>query len=152
MLAELRKDSTDDESCGGSAGDDAQNIVRRNNRKFSQSIRTRDLVEIEKLYTEDTILMPPNDDMVRGRRGTVEFWSASLKMGLRNATLFTMEAQRSGDEIREIGSYKLRVVPEHRKAYEDIGKYLMVWKQQPDGSWKLQKGIWNSDLPRKNIK
>lgn len=132
--------------------EDPESIVKRNNRRFSQSIRTRDLAALEQLYAEDTILMPPNADMVRGSRGTREYWSAAIKMGLRNATLSTIEAQRCGDEIREIGSYRLSIIPDHRKAYEDIGKYLTVWKEQPDGTWKLQKDIWNSDLPKKEKK
>lgn len=135
---------------GESLIEDAESIVKRNNRRFSQSIRARNLAAVEDLYTEDTVLMPPNADMVRGRSGTREYWSAAIKMGLRNATLTTIEVQKTGDEIREIGSYRLRIVPEHRRAYEDVGKYLTVWKEQQDGTWKLQKDIWNSDLPKKD--
>ena len=132
--------------------EDAELIVERNNRRFSLGIRTRDLATIEQLYAEDTVLMPPSNEMVRGRRGTREFWSAAIRMGLKNATLCTIEAERTGGEIREIGTYRLKIIPEHRKAYDDIGKYLTVWKAQPDGSWRLRKDIWNSDLPKKNRK
>lgn len=152
LFAELRREPVIADGGGGGSSVEAERIVRRKNRKFSQIIQTHDLKGIEDIYTEDTVLMPPNDDMVRGRRGTIEFWSASLKMGLRTASLSTLEALRSGDEIRETGTYKLRVVPEHKKGYDEVGKYLMLWKQQSDGTWKLQKGIWNSDLPRKNKK
>ncbi|OGS55270.1 MAG: hypothetical protein A3K60_05045 [Euryarchaeota archaeon RBG_19FT_COMBO_56_21] len=148
---EVRKESVANAD-GGNFSEDAERIVKRNNRKFSLGIRTRNLTTIEQLYTEDTVLMPPNNDMVKGRRGTREFWSAAIKMGLKSATLSTIEAQRCGDEIREIGIYRLRIVPEHKKAYEDVGKYLTVWKVQSDGSWRLQKDIWNSDLPKKDTK
>ena len=30
-----------------------------------------------------------------------------------------------------------------------IGKYLTVWKHQPDGSWKIIRDINNSDQPSK---
>ena len=29
----------------------------------------------------------------------------------------------------------------------DRGKYVVVWKKQPDGSWKAISDIFNSDLP-----
>jgi ketosteroid isomerase-like protein len=30
---------------------------------------------------------------------------------------------------------------------EDRGKTLNVWKRQADGSWKLHRDIWNSNMP-----
>ena len=33
------------------------------------------------------------------------------------------------------------------KTVSDKGKYLTVWKKQPDGSWKVLLDIYNSDLP-----
>ena len=30
---------------------------------------------------------------------------------------------------------------------EDRGKYLTIWRKQADGSWKVQRGTFNSDLP-----
>ena len=29
----------------------------------------------------------------------------------------------------------------------DVGKYLLVWKKQPDGGWKVLREIYNTDLP-----
>jgi ketosteroid isomerase-like protein len=132
--------------------DEAEQIVRKNNRRFSQCIRERDLKAIEQLYAEDAVLMPPDNDMVKGRRGTREFWSAAIKMGLKDADLRTLETKRVGDEIHEIGTYKLSIAPEGKEAFIDVGKYMVVWRADPDGTWKLHKDIWNSDLPRSNRK
>lgn len=30
---------------------------------------------------------------------------------------------------------------------DDTGKYLTVWKKQPDGNWKIVRDIFNSDKP-----
>lgn len=129
---------------------DPRDIVRRNNRRFSEGIRNRDLETIEGLYAEDAVLMPPNNEMITGKKGSRDFWSAAIKMGLREATLKTAEARLCGNEIHEVGSYKLKVEPEKQAAYEDIGKYMIIWRAEPDGTWKLGRDIWNSDLPRKN--
>jgi ketosteroid isomerase-like protein len=29
----------------------------------------------------------------------------------------------------------------------DKGKYVEIWKKQPDGSWKCAVDMFNSDLP-----
>ena len=34
------------------------------------------------------------------------------------------------------------------KAISDKGKYLMVWKKQADGAWKVLFDMSNSDLPK----
>jgi len=31
---------------------------------------------------------------------------------------------------------------------EDRGKAVLVWKKQPDGSWKAVADIFNFDLPK----
>jgi len=40
--------------------------------------------------------MPPNSDMMRGRRDVEGFWSAAIKMGVRDARLKTVELTESG--------------------------------------------------------
>ena len=29
----------------------------------------------------------------------------------------------------------------------EIGKYVEIWRKQPDGQWLIAVNIWNSDLP-----
>lgn len=101
------------------------------------------------MYTEDAILMPPNNEMIRGRRGTEGFWGAAIKMGVRDAILTTIELTEFGNEVREVGNYALKIQPEGRKPFEDKGKYIVIWKQERDGAWKLHRDIWNSNLPSK---
>ncbi len=33
------------------------------------------------------------------------------------------------------------------ESIRDNGKSITIWQRQPDGSWKLYRGIYNSDLP-----
>jgi ketosteroid isomerase-like protein len=41
----------------------------------------------------------------------------------------------------------MTMLPKGGKAMNDVGKYVAVWKKQPDGSWKMIRDIYNSDLP-----
>jgi len=91
--------------------------------------------------------MPPNSDMMRGRRDVEGFWSAAIKMGVRDARLKTVELTESGEELHEVGNYALRIEPTGAKPFEDKGKYLVIWKRDKDGSWRLHRDIWNSSLP-----
>jgi ketosteroid isomerase-like protein len=46
-----------------------------------------------------------------------------------------------GDVGIEVGQYELRV----NANVVDVGKYVVVHRRQPDGSWKWDIDIWNSD-------
>jgi len=45
------------------------------------------------------------------------------------------------------GTVSLKTTARDGKPFTDTGKYLTVWKKQPDGSWKVIEDIFNSDLP-----
>ena len=78
--------------------------IKAANRKFGEGIRKGDPTAVGALYTEDAILMPPNNEMIRGRPGTEGFWGAAIKMGVRDAILTTVELRQFGNEIHEIGN------------------------------------------------
>ena len=43
----------------------------------------------------------------------------------------------------------MTIQPKSGKPVQDRGKFLTVWKKQPDGSYKAIRDIFNSDLPAK---
>ena len=68
-------------------------------------------------------------------------------MGFKRATLHTADLEEHGDTAIEVGSYTLDIQPEGGNLITDIGKYVVVFKRQADGSWKLATDIFNSDMP-----
>jgi len=55
------------------------------------------------------------------------------------------EAASSGDMGYSTGVYDLSYTDASGKQVSDHGKYVTVWKKQPDGSWKVVRDIFNSD-------
>ena len=58
-----------------------------------------------------------------------------------------MEIQGQGDMAYDRGTYSMAVTPAGAAPIEDHGKYLTIWRKQADGSWKVARAIFNSDLP-----
>ncbi len=56
-----------------------------------------------------------------------------------------VEVARSGDIAYETGTYALTSTDKKGKATTSKGKYVVVWKKQPDGKWKAAADIWNPD-------
>ena len=58
-----------------------------------------------------------------------------------------VEVARSGELAYVTGTYELSETDAGGKPSTDKGKYLEVWKKQPDGNWKCAIDMFNSDLP-----
>jgi ketosteroid isomerase-like protein len=123
--------------------------IENGNRTFGEGIRKGDAASVGALYTEDAMLMPPNFEMIIGRSNTQDFWGGAIKMGVKDAVLTTVELTELGNLVHEVGNYALKIQPEGQAAFEDKGKYVVLWKKMPDGTLKLHRDIWNSSLPAK---
>ena len=90
--------------------------------------------------------MPPNHGAVEGRAAIAAFFAGfppmeSLRFG-------PVEAHGAGDVAYVYGNYSLAMLPPGAEsAVTDHGKYIEVWRRQEDGSWKLSRDIFNSDVP-----
>ena len=116
------------------------------NLQFSEGLRRGDSAAMIEVYTEDAVILPPNSDLIRGRKGIQEFWEASMKAGVKDAVLTTVELSVSDDTAQEIGRAVLTVQPEGQEPIENEVKYVVVWKLTADG-WKWHWDIWNSTVP-----
>jgi ketosteroid isomerase-like protein len=75
-------------------------------------------------------------DAIRG------FWEGALNSGLSGGTLETVAFEEHGDVAIEWGVYTMEM-----GGQSDAGKYVVVHRRQPDGSWKMGIDIWNSSRP-----
>ena len=117
------------------------------NRKFGDAVRQGDGAAIGALYTEEATILPPNGEMIKGKPAITAFWTGGLQAGIKEAVLTTAEVLVLGDFALEIGKYALKIQPAGQAVVADTGKYVVLWKKQPDGVWKLHVDIWNTSLP-----
>jgi ketosteroid isomerase-like protein len=52
-----------------------------------------------------------------------------------------------GDHAIELGSYTMVVQPPGQAETTDRGKYMVLWRRQPDGTWKLYRDAFNTSMP-----
>src|SRR5262249_51697460 len=113
------------------------------NRRFCQAFLKKDAATVAGMYTSDAILFPPDADMIRGRKAIGEFWKGMMG-GVKNVTLTTVDLGASGDVAYESGKASITVQPAGGQSTPMEVKYVVVWKRQKDGSWKLHRDIWNN--------
>jgi len=128
----------------GVEADEVRKAVEAANAEWVAAFNRGDAVAVAALYTEGATLMPPDREMVRGRKGIQEFWQGAIQRGVKDAALTTVEVQADGNTAYEIGRASFTVHAKDQAPKPISSKYVVVWKRQADGSWKLQVDIWNS--------
>ncbi len=100
-------------------------------------------------YTDDAIVMPPNTTRLEGkdalRAWQNEWKAAGVTITAMKST--TDEVEVFGKLAYETGRYDMTINVGGMGEMKDNGKYISVWKQQADGSWKLYRDIWNTSIP-----
>ena len=134
-------------SAGSNEHDGSVQAVRKAieaaNAKFSKAFARGDAKALAAMYTSDAIVFPPGSDMIRGNEAIGKFWKATRDGGVQGAALTTIDVGRSGDVAYEVGKVTLTIQPTGKKPTTEAAKYVVVWKQQADGTWKLHRDIWN---------
>jgi len=101
-------------------------------------------------YTDDAIVMPPNDKLAKGHAAIMKAIGNIFAAG--RITRFATHREDlllTGDYAIETLTYEMTLQPKAGKPVTDKGKGLTVFKKQTDGSYKAIRDIFNSDPPAK---
>jgi len=122
-----------------------RSAIEEANSRFSQAYNQGDTSTLASLYDADAVILPPNAPESRGNEQIAGSFAQEIEqMQPSELRLNTQEVEVAGDFAFEMGAYTARIGALNTV---DEGKYLVVWKKQADGSWKLYRDIWNSNLP-----
>ena len=116
--------------------------IRAANRNFMDRFKRGDAAGVAALYTGDAKLLPPDSQMMDGTDAIRSFWQGAMDMGVKEATLETVEVESRDDLAYEIGRYTLVIQSKVGESTTAKGKYVVVWKNR-DGGWRLHVDIWN---------
>jgi hypothetical protein len=58
----------------------------------------------------------------------------------------SLEIEGQGNLAYDRGTYSMTVSHVGAASTDDHGKYLTIWRKQADGSWKISRAMFNSDL------
>ena len=125
----------------------ARQAIETANQQFLDALGRGNAAGCAAVYAENAKIFPSNSPMLSGRKAIQEFWQGAIDSGLKGATLTIVELEEHGDMAIEVGAYTLDLRPKGGPPAKDEGKYVVVWKRQGDGSWKLAIDIFNTNLP-----
>lgn len=119
------------------------------NARFDSAAVKGDSATLVGLYADDAVLMLSNVPAARGHDAIAKaFGGMVAAMKVSAFKLTTQDVIAAGDYAIETGAFDMSSqAAKGGKPVHDVGKYLVVWKKQADGSYKILRDIANSDQP-----
>jgi uncharacterized protein (TIGR02246 family) len=116
------------------------------NAAFVQGLEQGDAAAMAAVYEPDGRLLAPNTEPQQGSAAIEAFWKTIIDAGVRGALLETQTVDERDDLAVEVGRYTLRTAADGGEIV-DVGKYVVMHRRQPDGSWRYAVDIFNSNRP-----
>lgn len=92
---------------------------------------------------EDAVILPPNVERIETHPKIRAFVEGFPRITVNRIDLIDVDG--CGDFAYAQGRYEVTAA-----GFSDRGKVIKLWRKRVDGSWRLFRDIWNSDLPAKS--
>lgn len=119
--------------------------IKKVYEKYTELANSGNATGLVEFYTEDAALMAPGSPRLVGRDAIRENWQNSLDGGVGDISLNTTEVLDGGDIAVETGTLSSTGPGEDGSRVSKTGKFIVVWKRDESGSWRIHRDIWNFD-------
>jgi ketosteroid isomerase-like protein len=130
------------------AADEA--TIRALDAQWSKSASAKDVAATVGYYAPGASVLAPNAPIASDSADIRAGWTAMLSPDSSLSwQANTVDVARSSDLAYVQGIYQMTTQDATGNPSIDRGKFVEVWKKQPDNSWKVVSDIFNSDMPVK---
>lgn len=116
--------------------------IRKTAADLSAAFNAKEVDKIVTFYADNSVFMPPNAPLMRGRELLQGFYTGIIERGATKLELNPEEVNGHGPIAFESGTYSMT----YEKGDRDRGKYVRILRNTV-GYWRTEKMIWSSDFP-----
>jgi ketosteroid isomerase-like protein len=109
----------------------------------AERFAAHDAAGVASFYTEDAVLLPPDQEAIAGRAAVQEFFARTNPEDAPAVELATVETFMFGDHAWRQGSFRIEGPGE---GVPVSGKFVELWKKV-DGAWLIHRDMWNANAP-----
>ena len=116
--------------------------------RYASSLNAGDISRWIQLWTEDGVQMPPDEPAVVSKEQIRIRNKAMLdQFAFKMKNITNLEVEASGDLAFARGTFNATLTPKGKGEPVAVdGKYLTILKRQPDGSWRIHRDAFNSNV------
>jgi uncharacterized protein (TIGR02246 family) len=129
------------------AGPSEEQRIRDLDKNWSAAAASKDAAKTASFYADDGSLLPFNGPIVNGKAKIQEAWAGLIaKPGFAiHFEPTRIVVAKSHDMAYDIGTFEATMNDDKGNPDTVIGKYLVAWKKQKDGEWKVEADCFNTD-------
>lgn len=129
------------------AAETAREAIEKGAEAWPAAFNAGDAAAVAALYSENAMLLPPDATQVQGRQAIQDMFQSWIDDGYKNIKFDLVEIEDSGDLAYEVGLFSVDYPVEGDQMATATGNYLVVWKREADGVWRLYRDTWNDTPP-----
>jgi uncharacterized protein (TIGR02246 family) len=115
---------------------------------FSRALERGDAEGMATQYVDDAVVVPPGGRMIAGRDSIRAFWTPrNPDFRTLAHSLTTDRLEVTGDVAVEVGTWRQEGQMRNEAPRESAGRYVVVWRRQADGAWRMQFDTWTAPFP-----
>jgi len=122
----------------------ARETVERSYGAVDDAFHKGDAASISLMYTDDAELFIPGAPVLQGRHAIHDTWKTIVGSGGNTLHSVVREVQESGDLAYDTGNFTASA-PNGKVL--NAGKWIVVWKRQSTGEWKIHRDFMHWDIP-----
>ena len=126
-----------------------ERAVRESEIEMSKALTVKDLEHFVSFFADDASGFYPNTPIITGKDALRQSWKTTFAIPGFSMSFqpVKVEVARSGDLAYVHGTWTRTMNDATGKPAADKGNYVVVYKKQLDGKWRIVADIGNSDLP-----
>lgn len=117
--------------------------IKANGDQVAAAFNSNNAAAVAALYTDDAILMFPNQAAIEGRQSTQARLEDLFKQNTTTITHHPLGTEGAGDWANERGNSTETITLKSGKPIAESVRCLVTLKRQPDGSWKVCRDMSN---------
>ena len=124
-----------------------EQAIRKLDKEWSAAAQSKDVDKTVSFYADDASALPFNAPIATGKEAIRQVW-AHLTLLPGFALTFgptKIEVAKSGDLAYDVGTFELKSNDAQGNVNTEVGKYVVVWKKQPDKQWKVVIDMFSTD-------
>jgi uncharacterized protein (TIGR02246 family) len=124
-----------------------EQAIRKLDKEWSAAAQTKDASKMLAYYAEGASVFPFNAPIATGKEQIQKLWTGLMSMPGFSLTFAPtkIEIAKAGDMAYDVGTAELKLNDANGNRTTTAGKYVVVWKKQPDKQWKAVADIFNTD-------